>query len=179
MLLGCLVDCGWPRATAALHTIESLKLPPDQWQVRVSKGAQRPAGRDAGDRAHAAGRLTTAAWPTSPRSSTPRRCRESSGNARSAIFTRLAHAEANVHGSSPDKIHFHEVGAVDAIIDIVASVNGLHELDVQRLYASPVPLGEGWVNSAHGRLPVPAPATLELLAAAKAPDAPLARRRRT
>jgi hypothetical protein len=89
-----------------------------------------------------------------------------------AIFKRLADAEAKVHGTTPDEIHFHEVGAVDAIIDIVASVNGLHDLGIERLYASPIPLGPGWTDSAHGRLPLPAPATIELLSAAGAPTRP-------
>jgi hypothetical protein len=71
-----------------------------------------------------------------------------------------------------DKIHFHEVGALDAILDIVGVCAGLHALGITRLYAGPVPLGPGWVQSAHGPLPTPAPATLALLAMAKAPTRP-------
>ena len=85
-----------------------------------------------------------------------------------AVFTRLAEAEAKVHGTTRDKIHFHEVGAMDAIIDIVGVCAGLHDLGIEKLYASPLPLGAGWTKSAHGQIPLPAPATLELLAAAKA-----------
>lgn len=88
------------------------------------------------------------------------------------VFTRLAEAEAAVHGSTMDAVHFHEVGALDAIIDIVGVCAGLYELGIEQLYASSVPLGEGWANTQHGRIPVPAPATLQLLTAAQAPLRP-------
>ncbi len=86
-----------------------------------------------------------------------------------AVFQRLAEAEARVHGVEPDEIEFHEVGAVDAIVDIVGAVAGLRLLDIGQLYCSPLPTGAGWVKSAHGPLPVPAPGTLALLARAAAP----------
>lgn len=85
------------------------------------------------------------------------------------IFTRLAEAEGRVHGVPPEQVHFHEVGAVDAIVDICGAALGLHLLEIKKLYASPLPLGGGQVDSAHGALPLPAPATLELLAATGAP----------
>lgn len=80
-----------------------------------------------------------------------------------AIFTRLAEAEARVHGVSVEEIHFHEVGGLDAIVDVIGSVIGLKLLGVKEVYSSPLHLGRGFVECAHGLLPVPAPATLELV----------------
>jgi len=80
-----------------------------------------------------------------------------------AIFTRLAEVEARIHGLSVEEVHFHEVGGLDAIVDVVGSLLGLRLLGVEDVYASPLPLGRGFVRCAHGLLPVPAPATLELL----------------
>lgn len=86
-----------------------------------------------------------------------------------AIFTRLAQAEARTHGEPVEEVHFHEVGALDSIVDIVGGVIGLEVLGIEKLYASPVPLGRGQIDSAHGVLPLPAPAALELLSAVGAP----------
>ncbi|MCD6415767.1 MAG: nickel pincer cofactor biosynthesis protein LarC [Planctomycetes bacterium] len=80
-----------------------------------------------------------------------------------AVFRNLARAEAHVHGTDPESVHFHEVGAVDAICDIVGGVVGLRELGLDALQFSTVSLGGGQVEAAHGTLPVPAPATAELL----------------
>ncbi|HZT40561.1 MAG TPA: LarC family nickel insertion protein [Chthonomonadaceae bacterium] len=80
------------------------------------------------------------------------------------VFERLARAEAKIHATTPDRIHFHEVGAVDAIVDIVGACIGLEMLGIEKAYSSTLPLNRGWVECAHGTMPVPAPATLELLA---------------
>lgn len=91
------------------------------------------------------------------------------GNRAKAVFTKLAEAEAAVHGSTIEKVHFHEVGAADAIVDIVCACAGLAHLGIERLHCSPVPPGSGAVHCEHGIMPVPAPATARLLA-----DIPLA-----
>ena len=88
------------------------------------------------------------------------------------IFANLADAEAHIHGVRADEVHFHEVGALDAIVDIVGIAAGLHLLGITQVYASPLPLGSGWVKAAHGDIPVPAPATLYLLTQAQAPIVP-------
>ncbi len=80
-----------------------------------------------------------------------------------AIFEALGRAEARVHGISLAKVHFHEVGAVDALVDVAGAAIALERLGIARVTASPVALGSGAVDTEHGRLPLPAPATLELL----------------
>ncbi len=80
-----------------------------------------------------------------------------------SVFRRLGEAEAKIHGVPLEQIHFHEVGAVDSIVDIVGACIALDKLGVDELRASPPRLGSGFVETAHGKFPVPAPATLELL----------------
>jgi uncharacterized protein (TIGR00299 family) protein len=80
-----------------------------------------------------------------------------------SIFERLARAEAEVHGIEPDEIHFHEVGAIDSIVDIVSASIGFDALKIEKVYCSTISVGSGWIEAAHGRLPVPAPATAKLL----------------
>jgi hypothetical protein len=80
-----------------------------------------------------------------------------------AVFRRLAEAEGKIHQEKPESVHFHEVGALDSIVDIVTALIGLDYLEVGRVCASRIPLGRGMVESRHGMLPIPAPATVELL----------------
>ncbi len=80
-----------------------------------------------------------------------------------AVFIRLAQAEATVHGVGQDEVHFHEVGAVDAIIDVVGAVAGFFHLGIERLVCSPLPLTRGWIKCEHGEIPLPAPAVNLLL----------------
>jgi pyridinium-3,5-bisthiocarboxylic acid mononucleotide nickel chelatase len=79
------------------------------------------------------------------------------------VFEKLAHAESRVHGVPVHEVHFHEVGAVDSILDIAGTVIGLKHLEVEQIYSSPVPIGRGFVKTHHGLLPLPAPATVQLL----------------
>src|SRR6266478_5318639 len=81
-----------------------------------------------------------------------------------AVFARLAEAEGRVHGVPADAVQFHEVGALDAIVDVVGAALGFVHLGVEAVYAGPLPMGQGGVPSAHGPLPVPVPAVIELLA---------------
>src|SRR6266851_4383536 len=81
-----------------------------------------------------------------------------------AIFGVLAEAEAKIHRTTPEQVHFHEVGAVDSIIDIVTAAWGFERLELKEIIVSPLPAGSGFVRSRHGIIPVPAPATAELLA---------------
>jgi uncharacterized protein (TIGR00299 family) protein len=89
-----------------------------------------------------------------------------------AIFECLARAEATVHGTGVEEVHFHELGAVDAIVDITGAAMAIEALGITQIYASPLPFSSGHVQTAHGMLPVPAPATLEILRQVSAPWKP-------
>jgi uncharacterized protein (TIGR00299 family) protein len=170
MFLGCLVDGGWP-VEELTATVEGLGLPPGSWHIAQSPVMRGPlaatlldvettVGDDHRHLHHIAEIIEGAALPDRVK-------------VRSlAVFRRLAAAEAAVHGATVDEVHFHEVGALDAIIDIVGVCAGLDALGIRELYAGSAPLGEGWTQSAHGRIPLPAPATLALLAAVGAPTRP-------
>jgi hypothetical protein len=161
MLLGALLDAGLAEARLrqalaalplegyrlAVGREERRGLAAARAEVRLAAGADQPHRRLADiERLLAAAPLPGAAAATAR-----------------AVFRRLAEAEAKVHGCAPEEVHFHEVGAVDSIVDIVGACAGLALLGVERVIAGPVPTGSGTVETAHGRLPVPAPATLELL----------------
>ena len=91
-----------------------------------------------------------------------------------AVFERLAAAEAKIHGTTLDEVHFHEIGAVDSLVDIVGFNVALELLGIETVYASPLPLGSGTIRTAHGLIPVPVPATLALIAQVGAPTLPSA-----
>jgi pyridinium-3,5-bisthiocarboxylic acid mononucleotide nickel chelatase len=170
IFLGCLMDAGWPQA-ALVETVRRLDLPAEQWSIQVEPAMRGPLRAT----------LVTVDTPEThhhrhlsdirsliERADLPKPVQERA----IAVFARLARAEAKVHGTTVEQIHFHEVGAVDAIVDIVGVVAGLHDLGVEDLYAGALPLGAGWATTAHGRIPLPAPATLELLSAVQAPTRP-------
>ena len=89
-----------------------------------------------------------------------------------AVFRRLAEAEAMAHGSSIEEVQLHELGELDTLVDVVGSIVGLELMGIERLYSSPFPSGSGVIESAHGLLPVPSPATAALFAIAGAPVVP-------
>jgi uncharacterized protein (TIGR00299 family) protein len=170
MFLGCLIDAGWS-VERLRYAIASLKLNADEWSIdarEVMKGPLRATFADVQTSESHAHRHLADITAIISVGDLPDAVKKRA----IAVFTRLAAAEAKVHGTTIDKIHFHEVGAIDAIIDIVGSCAGLHDLGISKVYASPFPLAAGWAKTEHGQIPLPAPATLELIAAAKAPSKP-------
>jgi uncharacterized protein (TIGR00299 family) protein len=168
MFLGCLVDAGWS-IDALRDTIGRLGLPDRSWSVGAESTMRGPL------RATFVDVQTREADGRHRHLSTIRGIIEAAdlsvevkGGA-IGTFERLAVAEAEVHGTTVEKVHFHEVGALDTIVDIVGVSAGLRALGIDSLYASAAPVGPGWVDTEHGRLPLPAPATLALLTAAAAP----------
>jgi uncharacterized protein (TIGR00299 family) protein len=181
MLLGAMIDAGADpkRILAALRTI-----PVDGWSSesrRVDKrgiaatyfdfivpGEDHHAHEHAG--AHGHGRHLSEVLEIVERSglSASQRSRAS------AIYVRLADAEAKVHGTTPDRIHFHEVGAVDAILDVAGACVALDLLEVESVWCSAFPVGRGSIDMQHGRYPNPPPATAELLRGAPTYDADVA-----
>nr|HDN00240.1 nickel pincer cofactor biosynthesis protein LarC [Deltaproteobacteria bacterium] len=79
------------------------------------------------------------------------------------VFNLLAHTEAKVHGCLLEEVHFHEIGAADTLVDILGTISGLNYFSVGKIFCSPIPLTRGWINCEHGRLPLPAPASADLL----------------
>ncbi|MGH7356973.1 MAG: nickel pincer cofactor biosynthesis protein LarC, partial [Candidatus Rokuibacteriota bacterium] len=161
MILGALVDAGV--SLDALRA-ELKKLPLPGWDLsarEVRKGAFRAikvdVEIDAGVQHHHRGLKDILAILDA--SALGPEIRERAGR----IFRRLADAEARVHGTTPDEVHFHDVGAVDAIIDVTGAVIGLALLGAERVAVSALPLGGGLVGGPHGRIPVPGPGTAELL----------------
>ena len=167
MVLGALVDAGLPLASlaAALQALdltgyELLSEPVAQHSVtgtrvivRLQDSTEQPTRRWADIRAL----IERSGITDAPRANAL------------AIFSTLAEAEARVHGTTPEEVHFHEVGAVDSIVDIVGAAIGMDLLGIEQVFSGPISLGHGFVNTRHGLLPVPAPATAELLAAGNVP----------
>jgi uncharacterized protein (TIGR00299 family) protein len=168
MFLGCLIDAGWS-VDGLRQAIERLGLPSGSWSVEAEAAMRGPLHATFAD-------VRTEEPAARHRHLSEIRALIESAELPSEVkggaigtFERLAAAEAKVHGTGVEKVHFHEVGALDAIVDIVGVAAGLHAMGIDALYASAAPLGPGWVDTEHGRLPLPAPATLELLAGAGAP----------
>ncbi|MBA2554791.1 MAG: LarC family nickel insertion protein, partial [Geodermatophilaceae bacterium] len=165
MLLGALVDAGAPMS-AMQEAVDALAVEP----VLLSASQVTRQGI-------AATKVDVAA----PRSTVTRTWANIRGQLEGAdipepvrctaldAFARLARAEATAHRTSPEQVHFHEVGGLDAIADVVGTAAGLHALGIRRLTAGTVALGSGMVRGEHGLVPVPGPAVLALLQEAAAP----------
>jgi len=170
MLLGALIDIGLPLSEL---TSELCKLPLTGYELRAEKAQCGPltgtrvtvALDEAQEAEH---RSLSQILDIIAASDLPQPVKGQGAR----IFSRLAEAEAKVHGITVAEVHFHEVGAVDAIVDVMGVVLGFHLLGVEAVFASVLPLGYGTVDTAHGNLPLPAPATLELLAMSGAPVRP-------
>ncbi|NPV54257.1 MAG: nickel pincer cofactor biosynthesis protein LarC [Firmicutes bacterium] len=168
MILGALVDAGLD--LGELKTgLDKLKLAgPDAFELKVEKTARNGISGTSIE-------VITDLNPGHPRAQGFRRLSdieavldasdldEATMEMSRRIFRRLAVAEAKVHNIPVDQVHFHEVGAVDTIVDVVGAVLGFRAMGVTKIYASRLHVGTGFVKCAHGMLPVPAPATLELL----------------
>ena len=159
MCLAALVAAGWPPAEVELLPS---RLHLDGVSVQVGETRRGPFAatrvdvRVAGAQPHRHLHHVTAILEAAD---LPREVRERAAG----VFRRLAEAEAEVHGTTVEKVHFHEVGAADALVDIAGTIAGLAALGIERVHASPPRLGRGFVESQHGRIPVPAPATALLL----------------
>jgi uncharacterized protein (TIGR00299 family) protein len=170
MFLSCLVDAGWP-IEELQAAVARLDVPAEEFSIGVEsvlKGPLRATRVKVDVIESRQKRNLDDIHAILDRSDLPAAVKQRARD----VFHNLATAEAKVHGMSIDQVHFHEVGAVDAIVDVVGVCCGIEALKIERLYASPLPVGAGWVISAHGPLPLPAPATLEILAAKGAPIRP-------
>lgn len=166
MFLGCLLDAGWS-LDSLISSIKQLPIPSNQWHLEssmVNKGSIR------------ATQVTVHATESTVHRNihdirsliTASTLSQLVKHDVLAVFHRLAEAEAKVHNTSIEQVHFHEVGALDAIIDIVGTVAGIHALEIKSMYSTGIPLGRGWTRAMHGLIPIPAPATLEMLTKANA-----------
>jgi hypothetical protein len=158
MILGALLDLGWEESELGE---EAEKLKVSGWELEVKKvSKQGIAGtqvkiRDEKNEPRAFERLVEII----EKSDLEDRVKEKSRS----ILTRIGEAESRIHGIPLSQIHLHELGGVDTVIDVVGTVSGIERLGIDRIYASRIHVGKGFTNCAHGILPLPAPATLELL----------------
>ncbi|MGH2618540.1 MAG: nickel pincer cofactor biosynthesis protein LarC [Thermomicrobiales bacterium] len=168
MILGALVDVG-----VALSAIEDSVAQFGIAGVRISAASAR-SGAIHGTRVivDVSGEQPSRDWRAIRALLEASRLEPKIRDAALAVFAALAAAEAKAHGEPIEQVHFHEVGAVDAIVDVVGACTGLSLLGVEQIASLPVAVGAGWVRSDHGLLPVPAPATANLLAQSSAPVCP-------
>jgi uncharacterized protein (TIGR00299 family) protein len=163
MILGSLIDAGVP-LDEVRRALGTLAVEPDVvWTERVTRAGVTATkfcvkGEDGGAHAHPHRHLKGVYTLIDGSALT-----EAGKTRAKALFERLGRAEAEIHGTSMEKVHLHEVGALDSIIDIVGSVFALEYLGVDAIVSSPLNVGRGMVSAAHGLYPVPAPATMRLL----------------
>ncbi|MBI4512988.1 MAG: nickel pincer cofactor biosynthesis protein LarC [Gemmatimonadetes bacterium] len=159
MVLGALLDLGLP-LDFLRQTIGGLGIEAGRVEARRVRRAGIAAWKvDIPEEEHAPARHLADVLEIIDRASLSPRAKALARD----VFERLARAEAAVHGSDPEHVHFHEVGAVDSIADIVGAAAGFVELGIGPAYTRAVPLSRGWISGAHGALPTPAPATVKLL----------------
>lgn len=159
MLLAALVDAGVPLDTMQ-HAVDAIA--PEPVSLRVEE-VRRAALRATKVKVDAVESTTPRTWAQIRDLLDDNLLSADVATRARGAFERLATAEARVHGGRPEDVHFHEVGALDAIADVVGTAAGFAALNLAELHVSPVALGSGTVSTAHGRLPVPAPAVVELL----------------
>ena len=169
MFLGAMLDAGFPLETLrqALGSlpVSGYELKLEQFQDKGIRGARFDVALAEQEQP---ARHFTDIVALLQAATLPPRARERA----ISMFRCIAEAEAVVHGSTLEEVHFHEVGAIDAIVDIVGAALAIETLGIETLYASALPLSSGHVKTAHGLLPVPAPATLEILRRVSAPWRP-------
>lgn len=162
MLLGALVGAGVP-LTVLQAAVDAVAPEPVELTVEPVRRAGLAATRV---HVRAAESVTSRTWPDVRTLLEQADLADEVRTASLAAFRRIADAEASVHGTTPEQVHFHEVGALDALADVVGVCAGLAFLRLKHLVCSPVALGGGTARAAHGRLPVPVPAVVALLTGA-------------
>ena len=169
MVLGALVDCGLPvsslRAVVSALGIRGVDLAAERGSRQGAFGTRVTVRIDR----ELDGRRSISEFVDMVQASGLPGCVVAEST---SILHSLEQAEASVHGVEADQVHLHELGSVDTVIDVTCAVAGLAELGVEALYSSPIPTGAGIIATDHGQTPIPAPATLALLADAKAQTAP-------
>ena len=162
MILGALVDAGLP-VEVLRERLSALKLD-DEYELQAQKVSKNGFGATKVNvnlrrQEHHHGRHLAEIEEVVRKGNLPEPIQEKAVG----MFRRLAEVEAGIHGVPVENVHLHEVGGVDTIVDVAGALIGLEALGVKQVYASPLPLGRGFVKGAHGQIPLPAPATIVLL----------------
>jgi uncharacterized protein (TIGR00299 family) protein len=165
MILGALIDAGLP-VEDLVQALSGLKL--TGWKMRATR-VSRASVTATQVKVEVTGKQPDRTYTDVVKLVQSSKLKAAVKKRALETFRRLGEAEAKVHGTSLENVHFHEIGSVDSIIDVVGAVAGFDLLGITRFYSSPFPLAEGIVKTGHGSLPLPAPATLELITCSRAP----------